>query len=156
MITFKEYLMENSLGTYAAVKPTNIFSTILDSVAKSLDIPNIVDKNEFHSTLLYSRKSLPTLKLDSNLTYQAKIKSIEVWPNHDKKTNVLVIVLDCPELKDRHKYLMKKYNATYDYPEFKPHLTLSYDIGNFDYNKIKIGEFPETILLTNEYKEDLV
>ena len=42
----------------------------------------------------------------------------------------LVAVVDCDQLKNIHTHMHLKYKATYDFPEYVPHITLSYDCGN--------------------------
>jgi hypothetical protein len=62
----------------------------------------------------------------------------------------------CEELNARHKELMDEHDATYDFPEYKTHVTLSYDIGDMDETKLPdviktIGEMK----IVKEYGEDL-
>lgn len=45
--------------------------------------------------------------------------------------NILVILLDSEDATNRHQKLMKQHDATYYFPEYKPHITLSYDIEDF-------------------------
>ena len=62
---------------------------------------------------------------------------------------------DSPALQSRHKDLMDTHQATYDYPEYKTHLSLSYDIGDFDIKQIDFSLIAHPIIFTNEYQEDL-
>jgi 2'-5' RNA ligase len=51
---------------------------------------------------------------------------------------------------------MKKHDATYDFPEYKPHITLSYDIGDLDEKNLPdIGKYVDEIGIDEEYGEDL-
>jgi hypothetical protein len=43
--------------------------------------------------------------------------------------------------------------ATYDFPDYKCHITLSYDIGDLTVDDLHKPDFP--IILDHEYKEDL-
>ena len=72
-----------------------------------------------------------------------KPTGIEIWPtqpDEDGNTkNCLVLRLSCPEFTARHKELMDKHpEATYDHPEFKVHVTISYDVGDK-----KVSDFPK-------------
>ena len=67
--------------------------------------------------------------------------------------NVLVMKLISQELQDRHNYLMETYGATYDFPEYKPHVTLSYNYS--DKTAVGISPFTNKIILGMEYVEDL-
>lgn len=83
---------------------------------------------------------------------------MEVFNTQDNK-RCLVIKLESEYLTNRHKELMKNYpSLTYDYPEYIPHITLSYDIGDFDISEIKLNEsttLPMFFNIITEYKEDL-
>jgi len=66
-----------------------------------------------------------------------------------------VLTYDCPELIDRHNALMKEHGATFDYDEFKPHVTLSYDVGReFDTKKLPVADIGD-INVIDEYSEEL-
>ena len=49
---------------------------------------------------------------------------------------------------------MDEYKTTYDFPEYIPHITLTYDAGDFDPSSYT-GDLPE-IEYASEYVEDLV
>ena len=155
MKTFKEYLMEQAnKGTYAAVIPSKESEAAINSFIKTNNIPLPSDQDKLHSTLLYSRKHLPKYSPESKFEYSATPKAIEVWPTKSG-ARCLVLTLDCPDLVKRHKELMDQHKATYDFPDYKPHISLSYDIGNFDEKKLNIKDLPNKITLTGEYQEDL-
>lgn len=63
--------------------------------------------------------------------------------------------MDCQYLSDRHNEIMDLYEATYDYPEYKVHVTLSYDIGDIDIKDLKIDGFPK-INIVKEYYNELI
>lgn len=67
--------------------------------------------------------------------------------------NVLVMKLISQELQDRHNYLMETYGATYDFPVYHPHVTLSYNYT--DNVAVGISPFTNKIILGMEYVEDL-
>ena len=77
-----------------------------------------------------------------------------IFETADKK-RALVVVLKSEYLVNRHKELMTNYNLTYDFDEYIPHITLSYDIGNFDISKLDIKDLPSNFTINTEYKEDL-
>lgn len=164
--TFIQFLKEkdnkeiNEVGTYAAVK----FEDSEDKVKllKELGIPNV--NEDLHCTLLYSRKNCPNY-VPINMTDGYYYEEAIAYPDHldifkDKEgKNCLVLILRSGWLTKRHKDLMKEHNATYDFPKYNPHITLSYDIGAFDYKNIeqdliKSDEFYK-LVINEEYKEDL-
>lgn len=166
--TFKQYLKMNNKenilkesqpdetrGVYVAVKYNQSASDDLLEFIKEYDIPSTLNAEDFHSTLIYSRKHADIQDLDDDMEDSEIVaypKELHVFDTFDKK-RALVIKLDCPYLEERHKYLMKKYDLTYDYDEYIPHITLSYDIGDLDIPKDVT--FPKFFRIQGEYKEDL-
>lgn len=146
---FKEMLEKLNKGTYAGVR----FSE--DSVNKIMKIveglPNPISKEDVHTTLLYSRKYLPNYEPLGDIKEIAKVNGFKIFETQDNK-RALVLTLDCPFLINRHNELMKEHKATYDFPEYIPHITLSYDIED---RQIEDINFKETLELNQEYKEDL-
>ena len=141
-------------GTYVG---TNIDKESKDRIKRlvlELGVQNGIRSDKMHVTLIYSRKYVPTLKAETS-PYPMKAigSSLEIFPTQDDK-NALVMKLKCDELIDRHNQLMSEYQTTYDYDEYIPHITLSYDCGDFDPTSYT-GEFP-LVTITDEYVEDLV
>lgn len=143
-------------GTYSGVHFDNATKKAIRLFTKENDIPNVVPRDKLHTTVLYSRKHLPDYKplgkLDTPLI--GKFKQFDLWKSQDGN-QCLVMLFDCTDLVDRHKFLMKEHDATYDYDEYKPHVTLSYDVGeNFNLKSLPSYEGP--INITEEYMEPLV
>lgn len=152
---------EESNGTYAAVTFCDESVNTLTKFVEDNEIPNPVAPEKFHCTLMYSRKPVPEFEPQSVIDPQwaAEHKNFELWdsqPDDDGNTRkVLVMQLDCPELVDRFNFIMDNYDATYDFDEYKPHVTLSYDAGeDFDVSTLKwAGGDP--INVASEYREEL-
>lgn len=146
-------------GTYVGVKFSRETQNAIKKFVKTLSIPNMVGREKMHTTVIYSRKYFtyedPMVgKIDP--PWKGKAKEFHVWQTRDvNKSNALVIAYTCPKLKAEHERIMKEYDATYDFPEYIPHITLSYDIGDFDTSKIDLSTFPE-IEIVEEYVTDLV
>lgn len=150
-------------GTYAGV---HFDQETIDKIIKYIkenDIPNPVPKNKLHTTLLYSRKYLPDFKAEGKLDkpMSGTPDQLVVWETNGKERNeptsrCLILKYKCPELVKRHDFLMDTHKATYDFPEYIPHVTLSYDIGDMD-----IEELPDPkktidqIVIVEEYQETL-
>ena len=63
----------------------------------------------------------------------------------------------CPELNVRHAYLMEKHSATYDFSDFMPHITLSYDICDLNIATLpNIHDYLDTVVIVNEYSRELI
>jgi len=154
---------EETRGTYAAVKFDKATVDALQDYIHENNIPNGVAPGKMHTTLLYSRKYCP------DYTAQGKISppwigtpsELDVWPTKGKNRDepekrCLVLKYKCTELSDRHKSLMDEHNASYDFPDYLPHITLSYDIGDLDEKELPdVTKFLGEIKIVDEYGEDL-
>lgn len=160
MNNFLNYLEQKEVGTYAAVRFEDSEEKV--KYLKQIEIPNV--NEDLHCTILYSRKNCPNY-VPMNMTDGEFYDEAIAYPDHldifkDKEgRKCLVLILRSGWIINRHKDLMKEHNATYDYDEFIPHVTLSYDIGDFDYKNIerdliKSDEFYK-LVINDEYKEDL-
>lgn len=146
-------------GTYAGVRFGPDTVKALQKYGKSNGIPNRLPHENFHTTLLYSRKHLPNYQPAGDYPVPMKGTPVgfEVWPSQpDDDGNVkncLVLAYSCPTLYQRHHKLMNQHGATYDFDEYKPHVTLSYDIG--DFNADDLPPFEEELEIVSEYMEEL-
>lgn len=160
----KEVLSKNNTtdeqGTYAGFRVNQDDDETIMLLLEDIGVPNPVDKSDLHLTLLYSRKFLPNYEPASYTDMWAYPNKFHVFNGQDGK-NILVLMLDCKDCIKRHDELMKQHNATYDFPKYLPHLTLSYDIGNwFDADADKINlefkdKLPKEFYINAEYKENL-
>ncbi len=149
-------------GSYAAV---SFSDSTVDAIAKYLkdnDIPNGIATSKLHTTLLYSKKYLPNYKAQGTIDppWIGTPTHFNVWksqPKEDGSTkNCLVLEYKCEELTKRHEFLMDEHDAQYDFPDYKPHITFSYDIGDLDVDKFPdITEALPEIEIVDEYGEDL-
>lgn len=144
-------------GTYAGVSFDKDTVKQLVALQKSLGIPEPVPSGEFHSTLLYSSKHLPDYKAagDINplpLADGCKYK-LELWKSNSGTKNVLVLKYNCSWLEERHVFLMDEHKAKWNHPDYTPHITLSYNVGDWK-GKMSV-EFDTPITIETEYQEDL-
>lgn len=153
MLTFREFLIEKygKAGTYAAMQFDTTSKLQIASYMFRQKIPNPLNPSKLHVTLLYSRKHMegyvPLGPLESPM--KAQVTGFDVWDTQDQQ-KALVALLYCPELTDRHKELMDKYKGTYDFPDYKPHFTLSYNVGT-DFTAETLPPFGEPVYLATEY-----
>ena len=144
----KEIANQNT-GTYAGVRFDNDTVAALRQYIEDNNIPNPVD--DFHTTLLYSRKQLPKYQ---PIQYDAPYKGTPTKAGRLGENGTAVVVMfDSPELSSRHEELMGEHGATYDYDEYIPHVTLSYDAPDLDVDGLTKPDFP--INMTKEYSEQL-
>lgn len=147
-------------GTYIAVHFSKATQNKLRDLAEALGIPKgtCVAGNKMHCTIVYSRKPF------KDFTIHGKMKEpwigtptkLEIFPTQSG-SRALVLRFDCPEMKERHEYFKKEYGATYDYDEYKIHVTLCYDVGK-DWQIPKdfdVKEHIDKIEVSEEYYEPL-
>ncbi len=129
----------------------------MDEIMKlSKGVENRTSKGELHITVAYSRKpiSITALgKLEPPVAVKAKHYSIFKTRTGE---NCLVVEVEPPDLVARHNEIRKDYGASYDFPEYKPHFTLSYDCGiGFDIRSLPpIEDIPE-LYCHQEYASEL-
>jgi len=156
---------ESTKGTYAGVRLSQDDEDTIIELVKKMEIPNPIERDAIHLTLLYSRKFLPDYEALGKVDMWAYPKGFHIFEGGNGK-DILVLLVDSPDLEKRHKLLMKEHRATYDFPDFRPHITLSYDLEDFMRlrNKKSVldnikNEFdtilPKELHISMEYKEDL-
>jgi hypothetical protein len=139
-------------GVYVAVNYSVETLKEIKNIMDIHNIPNPLEVDKIHTTLIYS-KVYDDVDILQNCRYPSFATGYEIWKTQGGK-NALVLKLHSPSLVERHQYLMGKYNLTYDYDEYKPHITLSYDVPeDYDYTKLSLPLF---IMANREYMEDLV
>jgi 2'-5' RNA ligase len=141
-MNFKDYA-KHSKGTYVSMPLSYASKNALHNfITNELKLTETVDPSTLHITIIYSRTPVPTAdKLEGFPTIeQAEILGYEVFPT---KNDGYCIVL---RLKYRFAELMNKVltdeGATSDYAEYKPHVTIAYDIKEtIDINTLPIPTF---------------
>lgn len=134
-------------GLYVAGRFTDSTLDALERLQSFLAIPNRVPREKLHTTIVYSTKHVP-YRLSHKETFLADKGWLEIWPT--KYGNTLVLRFESEKLHQRFNYAMA-LGATYDFPDYQAHITLSYDIGPLKYE----GEYPLDIIKACEYAEDL-
>lgn len=146
-------------GTYAAVRLSEASTDALQKWAKACNIPNILPAKKMHVTLLYSRRHCPNYvpagKIDPPWIGKVKAKDVFMTRPTDgsEPSRCLVLKLDCLELFNRHLTLMNEHNATYDFPLYMPHVSISYNMGDVDV--LTLPKYDGPIEIVEEYGEDL-
>jgi hypothetical protein len=158
-----EIASQKSKGSYAGVRFDQATIDAITQFLQAAHLPNATAPDKLHSTLLYSRKFLPDYQPLGEIAPPLVGKPTEfvVWETSPKdpgeqKARCLVMKYDCPDLVERHHLLMKQHGATYDYDEYIPHLTLSYDIGDTDVDSLpQFSDYIDAINIVEEYGEPL-
>jgi hypothetical protein len=143
-------------GTYAGVHFSKETVEAIAAYCKENKIPNRTRHEKMHTTVLYSRKYLPDYEPAGK--YEKPMigtpTGFDIWPSKgEDPKNCLVLEYKCPELEKRHEELMKDHEATYDFDEYKTHITFSYDVGDLDIKTLP--KFESKIEIVEEYGQDL-
>ena len=141
---------ESVKGTYAAVKFTEDTLDRIEKLQEFYDLPNAVPRDKLHSTILYSRVYVPFIPEEGE-KFLGSLCHLKVFETQFG-TNALVLAFESDYMQFRHD-IGTALGATWDYPEYVPHITLSYDVG-----ARKFGtdlEFDLEIVRSHEYVEDL-
>ncbi|AUM58489.1 RNA ligase [Proteus phage phiP4-3] len=140
--------MLTNTGTYVGAKFSGVTLDAIEQLQRDLKVPFPVPREKLHSTILYSRKPVDYIPNSGSfkLSNQGKL---DTFVSQSGK-RCLVLKYESEYLQQRHDYGMI-IGGTHDYPEYTPHITLSYDIG-----ELKIsGEYEVPIILDYEYVEPL-
>lgn len=138
-------------GLYVAVKFSKETINDLENLVNELvehGMSNPVD--DFHATVVYSRKNIDW-DTATDIDETARPIGFEKFDTKEDK-KCLVLLLTSDYLSRRFNLAMEK-GATYDFDDYRPHITLSYDCGDFDISKLSIPDF--TVHISEEYSSPL-
>lgn len=145
---------EMKSGLYVAAFFSDKTNQHLAQYIADNNIPNPVTSQSFHTTIVYSR--VPVDDFEANHSADVTISSqnvfLEAW---DVANNKQCLVLRFPSnyLELRFAEAMAA-GATYDFDEYKAHVSLSYDLPvDFDIRALPVINFP--IHIIGEYSEPL-
>lgn len=146
-------------GTYVGINISEKSKDALISASEKMKVPNKIDRDNMHITLIHSRKHLPEFEARGKFKEPmvVSVDKLKIFPVQDGDSKVLVVVLDAPDLEKRNKKIMKEEGAISDFPKYIPHITLSYDVGDFDIKNKKIINYMTDLKLEviEEYSQDL-
>lgn len=113
------------------------------------NIPNAEQNHKQHCTIIYSKGEYEMdVPLESYIA-QATFKNFALF---GPEKNILVAQIDCPKLTERNKKLTDEFGFVSDFPDYKPHFTLAYDI-DIDISELEDIDF--LIFFGNEKLEQL-
>lgn len=148
---FLNYLLENK-GLYVAVQFNENTKDNIQEFIRKYKIPSGIEREDTHCTLIYSTV-YDDVQINEEIEEYCSPKELIVFDTRDGK-RALVISLNSDYLENRHIEIMKDSKLVYDYDKYIPHITLSYDIGNYTIPEDIV--FPkDDFLIIGEYKEDL-
>lgn len=131
MKSFETYLKETeekemNEGTYAELGLSEKSRERVYGWLKDYGIKNLTEPSTYHCTVVFSRKSIPELySFHPEMPILAEIKGYHIFPTQNGK-KCLVLDIDNPSIQAIHKQA-EDLGATWDFPEYKPHITISLD-----------------------------
>jgi hypothetical protein len=146
MLATLQQFAKHKDGTYVSMDLSDESRALLDNfVEMSLGLTERVDPSTYHITVIYSRTPVPTAEHIAGMstTTIASVVGYEVFPT---KSNgkCLVMRLQFSFAESLNSKLTQE-GATSDYPEYKPHLTLAYDMEQeIDPSTLPLPQFPLT------------
>jgi 2'-5' RNA ligase len=132
-------------GTYVALEMSQESKDMLDNfVQTNLGLSERVDKKTYHITVIYSRTPVPSaealLHMNTSIPVEAQPVSYEIFPTKNDG-QCLVMRVICPYATRINSQLGNE-GATSDYDDYKPHITIAYDIKEkVDANSLPIPQF---------------
>lgn len=140
-------------GTYVGLRVLDPASSLLykHCLDAGIEVKKSMYDKRLHTTLIYSRKYCPDIVPDKETKHICKFIGYDIFGDKDEK--ILVVKLNAPTVTGRHIQLMADHSATYDYPVFQPHITLTYTFTGTDVAGLPPIDFD--IILGEEYIEDL-
>lgn len=146
----KELVEQQALpGTYAAFWLSKDSANQLYKFYKPL-IKGLEDVDKFHITTTYSRVPVPVLKdKDIKITLDRKTFTLDLLGQGDMK-EYLVLKVEHPALTGAWKYA-NRHGATWDFPEFIPHISLC---TKFKSNSLANIPVPDFDIICDRFKVD--
>jgi len=95
---------------------------------KKVGFKKIIPINHAHITIIYSRRAPNKTFNPTPINGKVEPSHFEILGGNRGNPYVLVLVVKSTTLTKKHKEYMKEYQLRYDYREYKPHLTVVYDI----------------------------
>lgn len=137
-------------GTYAGAKFTDSTLDLIEEIQRSLNLFDPVPRDKLHTTICFSRVKVPFIP---NIVERqiGNTGNLKVFKTQTGK-RALVLAIESDYLHERFKYAMA-LGATYDFPDYQPHITLSYDIGVMEIPDKSFSGNP--VEISTEYVEDL-
>lgn len=140
--TFKQYAKHKD-GTYVAYQMSKESRELLDHfVEMNLGLTERLNPDTYHITIIYSRTPVPQAEqFIGETTATANAVGYEIFPTKTgDKCLVLRVQSSQAEVFNKHLGAM---GATSDYPDYKPHVTIAYNIQQeIDAKDLPVPQFP--------------
>jgi len=131
-----------SKGVYMSLKLVNGSEATFKKYIKD-NVPELTPTPDPHLTLIYSKKKFDDEVILTKTEYSGVVKGFAVFGQGDDRA--LVAEIESSEIVERNNILVTEYGFISDFEEYKPHITLAYDIPeDFDINSLPEFTHPLT------------
>ncbi|WVX87492.1 RNA ligase [Vibrio phage EniLVp02] len=144
-------VVQDGGGDYVAVRPSSPFIPTIRQLMTRAGLDYQEPDEELHCTLAYSTRRFPHT-VQPEKTYAAVATHIEHWTTRGGNKTAVVLLLKSKDLDERHEEFIQA-GALYDFPDYRPHITLAYY--RDDTPPPAISFEPFALVLNGEYHEDL-
>jgi 2'-5' RNA ligase len=133
VMSFTNSLDIHEHGTYVSLLLSEESQRDLVKRFRLLGIMRYDDPYDFHCTVCYSRKPIPDVKhYIFPMPVHARVDKWDVFPTQ-AGGKCLVLRIESSMVAQIHYDIRQAYGATYDYPEYKPHVTVRYSYNKDEY-----------------------
>ena len=141
------------MGLFVGLKLSVEDATKIESFQKKIKLNSSVKKEDLHCTLFATVDNFPYVSEDFK---PIKIKDISLGKIKTQKgVDCLAIFFESDVLKEKYHNIIDTHKVQPYYADFKLHVTLSYDCGDLDIEKININDYFDGIHLIKEYTQPL-
>jgi len=105
--------------------------------ASSQGLTDVTELEDVHTTIHYSKKgNRGTMREAKGKIFTVETAGLELLGENE---DILVVRVVSDELERLHENLKNNYGLEYDFPEYKPHITIKYDFQG-DINELELPE----------------
>lgn len=125
--------------------------------AKEQGLSKTEEASDLHVTIAYSRSPVDWMKMGEAWSNE-KTGNIEIKPGGPRlverlgNEGAVVLMFGSSDLSWRNRW-MREEGASWDYEDYQPHITISYDAGELDLSKV--APYTGKIVLGPEIFEEI-
>lgn len=142
--------VEPTTGMYCAYRVGRETAARIVEWARSQGLSHIMRPSKMHVTTMFSRRFIPTY-VPASKPVGGTFDHFKTFPEKDGTGfSTLVAVVHSPALVDRWAEGQRQ-GATYDFPDYIPHISLGRVPNGFKVSSLKPFDFP--LIFSNEYAQ---
>lgn len=142
------------MGVFIGVKVSDEDLQNIEKLQKDINLPNCVNKENIHASLFITKDEISYTpeKYDKPI----KVSDLSLKKMRTQKgVDCLVISFDNEDLQLKYQYIQAFHNVKSFYKELKLHITISYNCGDIDIEKINLSNYIKDLTIVSEYAEEV-